>query len=100
MGTFFQTLNRNSSNRKPSSVRGTEWSRLLTVLRSGLQAVSPPPGLSSARYRVFLYRQEDLGELSVKTKAMSVDGQEFHKKDLSTLNAALQRSTLIQTKAV
>lgn len=39
--------------------------------------------------QVYLYRQEDLGELSVKTKAMSVDGQEFPKKDLSTLNAAL-----------
>lgn len=39
--------------------------------------------------QAYLYRQEDLGELYVKTKAMSVDGQEFHKKDLSTLNAAL-----------
>lgn len=39
--------------------------------------------------QAYLYRQEDLGELYVKTKAMSVDGQEFPKKDLSTLNAAL-----------
>lgn len=41
--------------------------------------------------QVYLIRQEDLGELSVETKATSVDGQEFPRKDFSTLNAALVR---------
>lgn len=59
------------------------------VLNMKLYIWNSKPVIEFLYQQVYLYRQEDLGELSVKTKAMSVDGQEFHKKDLSTLNAAL-----------
>lgn len=59
------------------------------VLNMKLYTWNSKPVIIILYQQVYLYRQEDLGELSVKTKAMSVDGQEFHKKDLSTLNAAL-----------